>query len=155
MNSHPVILLTILLTAAIISVPTSQAALPGVGALSELIIGEFDTNADGIIDSGEWQGGIERGFDELDQNGDSSLTGDEIDGLTGLIGRQIGETTAKLVVVIIRKVVMTLDIDKDNRVSRDEYGEKSRDMLGKIDADTDGNVTRAELDELPARLLGL
>jgi Ca2+-binding EF-hand superfamily protein len=48
---------------------------------------------------------------------------------------------------------MSLDKDSDKLVSRKEFSDGGEAMFKKLDADSDGQVTKAELVELPTRLL--
>lgn len=128
-------------------------AVPGAELLAGLIMSQFDSNSDGVVDAGEWQGGTERGFDEIDQNGDGSISGEEIDALKSEISKETGELGASVAVVLIKQVVMTLDRNDDKLVTRKEYAEGCAGILKKIDANSDGSVSKTELIDLPVRLL--
>lgn len=128
-----------------------HAALPGADALAGLITKQFDTNADTILDAGEWQAGIEKGFQEIDSNGDGSITAAELDALADPIGNETGEFAAKLVTVLIKQVVLTMDSDKDGSVSLKEYTAQATSIFTKLDTSKSGSVEQAEL---PTKLIG-
>lgn len=149
---------TLLATACltIATLPSLQAALPGAEPLAKLIDSQFDTNADNLIDAGEWQSGIADSFDKLDVNGDGGITGAEIDGLQEEIGNETGTGIASgLVTAIIKQILLSLDKNKDGTVSKQEYSEQSGAFFGKLDADTNGSLTQVELAALPAKILGV
>jgi hypothetical protein len=131
-----------------------SAALPGGEALAELILGEFDSNADSKLDAGEWQNGVGGSFDKMDGNADGSITEDEAGAFESDISNKIGSIGATLVVTLIKKVLMSLDGNKDSLVSRAEYDKLSTDMFSKLDADKDSFSTKAELADLPLKLVG-
>ncbi len=131
------------------------AALPGAEALGKLITSELDTNSDKSIDSGEWQSGIEGGFEEFDGNGDGSLTEGEIDTGSRSVAGKEGDATAAVLSLLIKQVLVSLDKNKDKTVTHAEYTEEATAMFKKVDADADGKLSQAELAELPAKILGL
>lgn len=131
----------------------SHAAIPGTDALANLIMKQFDTNSDKLIDAGEWQNGISTSFENLDSNGDGSITAEEIDGIKSEIANETGDLASGLVVGIIKQIIFTLDKDGDKAVSRKEYTEHSAAFFTKLDADSNGSLTQAELAELPVKLL--
>jgi Ca2+-binding EF-hand superfamily protein len=133
--------------------PLASASLPGMDSLSEMIIKEFDINADGAIDREEWESGVEKEFAEIDTNGDGQITEAEIDGLAAPIGEEIGETTAKVVVALLKPLMMTLDKNGDRVISKTEYLDGCNAIFNKLDVNHDGRVSRAELDDLPIRML--
>jgi Ca2+-binding EF-hand superfamily protein len=132
----------------------SRAALPGADALAELITSQFDTNADSILDSGEWQGGVADGFDKMDQNSDGDIADAEVDALSGDIAKETGDIATVLVVALVKKVVFTLDADANKLVSKKEYIESAEGIFKKLDANNDGSVTQDELAELPTKAIG-
>lgn len=145
----PLLILLTLLAA----IPT-HAALPGADALAGLITKQFDTNGDTTIDQGEWQSGLEQSFKEMDSNGDGSISGAELDALAGPIGKEIGEFTSGVVTVLIKKIVLTMDGDKDGAVSLKEFTTQATAIFTKLDTSKNGSVEQAELLELPAKLIG-
>ena len=132
---------------------TASAALPGAETLAKLIMHEFDTNTDDLVDSGEWQGGISESFGKLDENGDGSIQGEEVDGLQKDISDQTGDFAAGLIVALIKQAVLSLDSDGDKLVSRKEYDALTTDIFTRLDADRGSSLTLAELAELPVKLI--
>lgn len=130
-----------------------QAALPGAAPLAKLIISEFDTNADKLISTVEWQSGITESFDKLDTNGDGSIVGGEIDGMQSEIGKLTGDLAAGLVTAMIKQMIFSLDADGDANVSWKEYGASTGSLFAKLDTDSNGSLTPAELETLPTLLL--
>jgi hypothetical protein len=135
------------------AIATLPAAIPGADSLAQLIVAEFDTNSDGVLDSGEWQGGIKKAFAKLDANGDGSIAPGEIEELGGEIAQQTGELTGGLIVAIIKRVLLTLDTDGDKLVSRKEYEALSEVMFVRLDADKTATLSIAELSEIPVKLI--
>ncbi len=131
----------------------AHAAVPGADLLVGLISKHFDANSDGVVEAGEWQSGMNESFDELDEDGGGSIAMDEVDALKSSLSEDTGELGAALAIALIKQIVLGLDKDADKLVSRKEFGEGGEAMFKKLDADTDGKVTKAELAELPARLL--
>lgn len=132
---------------------SSQAALPGGDALASLIITQFDTNSDGSVDAGEWQTGIARSFDDMDSDGDHKITAREIDSLQTEIAKETGELAAGVVVTLIKKVILSLDTDKDQAVSRKEYDANTEGFFKTLDADKNGTLSKSELADLPVKVI--
>ena len=129
----------------------ASAALPGAEALAEMIVTEFDTNSDGIVDSGEWPTGTGKGFDVIDANRDGSVSEAELDGLAESISESTGGLVAGLVTVLIKKIVMTLDTNGDKLVTKAEYTAGCEAIFKRLDGEADGQLTKAELLELPLK----
>lgn len=127
--------------------------IPGAAALGSLVREQFDTNADGSIDTGEWQTGVASGFDSLDGNGDGSVTSAEVDLLAEPLREQFGDFGGALVAALVKAVVQNLDSDRDKTISRDEYTEETGKILKRLDVDGDGSVSEQELRSLPAKVL--
>lgn len=132
---------------------SAAGAVPGADVLSGLITQQFDANSDGILDSGEWESGTQDGFGEMDGNGDAGVSDSEIDSLAEPIREQTGELGAAVAVLLIKQLLFTLDTNADKIISKAEYAAGCEAIFKKIDADSDGNVTKAELNDLPVRLL--
>jgi len=143
----------LLLAGLLAATPTAPAAIPGADLLVGLIAREFDANADGVIDAGEWQSGCLGGFDQMDANQDGSISVAEIEALQAPIGEEIGDFGASVAVVLIKKILMALDKNGDMLVSKQEYLAGCEAIFKKLDANGDGQLTKAELAELPTRLL--
>lgn len=138
---------------AALTTTSLHAALPGGDALGGLITENFDDNADALVDREEWLSGIGDSFTTLDANGDNAIVADEVDGLRKDIATETGDGTAGLIVAIIKQLVLFLDTDKDQRVSREEYETLGGDIFAKLDGNKDGKLARAELAALPVKLL--
>ena len=128
-----------------------RAAVPGADILADLILSEFDTNADGIIDGGEWQTGIEKSFDDIDEDHDGKITGEEIDALAGPISETTGTVGAKIVTVMVKKLLMLLDKNGDGVITKDEFKDGCEAMFKKLDTNHDGKLSKEELLELPVK----
>jgi Ca2+-binding EF-hand superfamily protein len=133
---------------------SARAGIPGSEALVGLILEEMDLNADGIIDAGEWQSGTAKGFEEIDTNHDGNITEQEIDALSGPISETTGDIGAKLAVVLIKKLMMSLDTNGDKIISKAEYTKGCEAIFKKLDANHDGQISKEELTDLPLKLLG-
>jgi hypothetical protein len=143
----------IFLLAAVTAGGTLHAALPGGDALGGLITENFDDNADALVDRDEWLGGIGDSFSTIDTSGDNAIVPDEIDGLRKEIATQTGDGTATLIVAIIKQLILLLDTDRNQSVSREEYEALGGGVFDKLDANKDGTLSRAELAALPVKLL--
>jgi Ca2+-binding EF-hand superfamily protein len=126
--------------------------MPGSGVLAELIM-RFDTNGDSKIDSGEWQMGVTASFSEIDADNDGKITAVEIDELSGPLEREVGSIVAILLPKLIKPLLMSMDADKDGIVSREEFAKQVDTLFAKLDADMNAELTRAELIDLPVKLL--
>lgn len=131
----------------------ASAALPGAESLAKLILHEFDTNTNDVIDAGEWQGGITGSFDQMDANGDEFIHPEEVGELTENIARQTGELAAGLIVALVKQIILSLDADGDKLVSRKEFASLSTGIFTRLDTDKDNSLSLAELSELPVKLI--
>lgn len=129
------------------------AAIPGSESLAKLIAAEFDTNSDDILDQGEWQSGIAASFGKLDSNNDGSVKPDEVDGMQEDISKETGDVGGVIIVALIKQVLLSLDSDGDNAVSRKEYDTLADKVFEKLNADKGAGLTIAELSELPTKLI--
>lgn len=130
-----------------------HAALPGSDALAGLILQEFDRDGDARITRGEWEQGAGSSFAMLDANGDGSIAPEEVDILKSEIAAQTGDTTAGVVVALVKQVVLLLDGDNDKLVSKKEYDALVLGLFEKLDADKNQSLTRSESAELPVKLV--
>ena len=142
-----------LLAGLLVAAPNAHAAIPGADLLVGLIAREFDSNADDVIDAGEWQSGCLVGFEQMDANQDGSISAAEIEALQAPIGEEIGDLGGAVAAILIKKILMTLDKNGDMLVSKQEYLAGCETIFKKLDANGDGQLTKAELAELPTRLL--
>ncbi|MEO6742614.1 MAG: EF-hand domain-containing protein [Chthoniobacteraceae bacterium] len=133
--------------------PLHAAELPGAGALADLVVKQFDTNGDSKIDSGELQAGVASSFAEIDADGDGKITVAEIDALGDVLGKEIGETVAAVVMKLIKPLILSMDSDKDGAVSRDEFLKAAVALFARLDTNKDAEITRAELLLLPLKML--
>jgi Ca2+-binding EF-hand superfamily protein len=129
------------------------AELPGADLLASLLITQFDRDHDGNIDGNEWETGINDGFVELDHDRDGSISESEIDALVETLGDDIGRLGATAVVALIKKMLFTFDTNGDRNISKTEYDEGCSAIFKLLDTNHDGLLSKAELAELPARLL--
>lgn len=128
-------------------------AVPGGEALAGLITSQFDTNANDIIDQGEWSTGIAGSFGDLDSDGDGFIASDEVDHLKPDIAGETGDFAASIIVVLIQKIVLSLDADSNGLVSREEFEEPSIAFFTQLDADSDTHLTTSELADLPIKVV--
>ena len=145
---HLVILIVIVATLPL------RAALPGADTLAGLMTKQFDANGDKSIDQTEWQSGLEQSFHEMDTAGDGSLSGADLDALAKPLGEEIGDFTAGLLTPLIKKMVLTMDTDKDGSVSLKEYIAQATALFAKLDTNKNGILEQTELLELPTKLVG-
>lgn len=131
-----------------------HAAVPGAESLAKLITRQFDANGDTLLDAGEWQAGMKKGFDEVDRDSDGSITAEELDALADPLSHELGGAPAQVVVLLIKKIVLSLDADHNGSVSLKEFTGQTDALFKKLDADSSGSVDQAELQELPLRVIG-
>ncbi len=132
---------------------TSFAAVPGAESLAKLITHEFDTNADGILDQGEWQNGIAGSFDQMDTNHDGSIKPEEVDAMSDDISAEAGDIGGVILVGLIKQALLALDQDGDKAVNRKEFNTLTDGLFTKLDADKNASLTLAELSELPVKMV--
>jgi len=125
--------------------------LPGAGALADLVMGQFDTNGDTKIDSGEWQSGASTSFVEIDADQNGKITANEIDALGETIGKEAGAAAGALVPKLIKPLILSMDADGDGTVSQEEFTKKMEVLFAMLDAEKDAQLTRAELIALPMK----
>ena len=142
----------VLALALFCSIPVHAAEFPGASLLVDLLM-QFDKNSDDKLDAPEWEQGITEGFDEMDENGDGKITSAEIELLRDPITQEHGAIAGTLLTPLIDKLVMTRDVNKDGAVSREEYKATGDKLRVALDTDKDSVLTRAELLELPTRVL--
>ncbi len=130
---------------AVCLVSAAQADDP----LVTLVSGHFDLNSDGSIDTGEWQGGLDEAFDELDSDGDGTLAKDDLAGLKESLAQSYGEVAATVIAAAIGKAIEAFDADRSQGVSREEFVAGCNAIFTKLDANADGTVTAGELLALP------
>ena len=129
------------------------AELPGMDILADLVIKQFDTDHNSMIDINEWQNGAGAGFEELDHDHDGFISESEIDALVDPLSEDFGKIGATACVFLIKKILFTFDTDGDKRVSRFEYDQGVAALFKLLDTNKDGLISRDELAELPVKLL--
>lgn len=92
-------------------------------------------------------------FAEIDADGDGKITVVEIDALGDVLGKEIGETVAAVVMKLIKPLLLSMDADKDGIVSRDEFMKAAGALFAKLDANKDAELMREELLLLPLKML--
>jgi len=88
--------------------------------------GQMDTDGDGKISAGEWQGPAEA-FKRLDADNDGYVTREELNQLR----RQNGNRGA------------AMDANKDGKITRDEWKGRA-EAFDRLDANKDGSITPDE-----------
>jgi hypothetical protein len=145
--------LTRLIAPVVFAALPLQAVLPGSESLAKIILAEFDSNTNDELDTGEWQGGVNANFDELDGNGDGSLQAGELDEIYDDIENHLGEAGADVVMVLMKQLLMSLDTDKNSLVSRKEYSALTTTIFTSLDGNKDTSLSLTELAELPVKML--
>jgi hypothetical protein len=121
--------------------------------LAALIVQHFDTNSDAAVDQGEWQNGINSSFSDMDANSDGSISLAEADLLHGDLERSSGKLAADIMIVVIKQVLSSLDTNKDQLTSMEEFKQLANDAFGRMDADKNQSLSQTELAQLPVKLL--
>ena len=143
----------VLFIAALSSASLAPAQIPGADVIGTLIAKHFDSNTDDLVDLGEWQGGMKSSFADMDADGNGSLSAADIDELQDSLKSEAGDIGAAVVLALIKQIVFSLDKDDDKLVSEKEFSEGGDAMFKKLDANNDGKLSKAELSDLPSRLL--
>src|ERR1700744_4116854 len=131
-------------------------ALPGMDFLVKVMLDYLDTNGDGILDKGEFTSGTAKSFSELDKDSDGFITIQEMDDLAGPLAEAEGgsDLLGRATAFLVRSMLLTMDANKDNQVSKAEFTKGCEAMFDKLDVNHDGQLTKDELLAMPARLLG-
>jgi len=142
--------------AALHAADPPAVALPGMDFLVKEMLDYLDTNGDGILDKGEFIDGTGKSFAELDKDSDGFITAQEMDALAGPLAEGEGgsDLLGRATAFLVRSILMTMDANKDNQVSKAEFTTGCETMFDKLDANQDGQLSKAELLAMPARLLG-
>jgi hypothetical protein len=139
---------------SVFGMASSQAIeIPGSSALAGVILNQYDNNTNDILDAGEWQTGSEDGYSKLDHNGDGKVSKEETKEISGIVGNEVGEATAKLIFPILVSALLTFDKDDDKEVTEKEFHEEMDKLFKKLDTNSDAEVTKKELKLLPLKLL--
>lgn len=128
-----------------------------MGFLADVMLEYLDTNGDGIVDIGEFQAGCEKGFAEMDGDGDGFISEKELGGLGAMLAESKddgGGLMAQAGGLLLGAWIKSMDADGDGRVSRDEFLKGCEKYFGKLDANHDNKLTRDELLALPLRIIG-
>ena len=133
---------------------SAMAAIPGADLLSGVILKNLDRDFDGKLDAAEWRDGTFDGFVEMDLDLDGSVVSAEIAHLAEPLSFDLGKVGAALCVKLIEQLFMTLDQDGDHRITRKEYDAGCAAIFQRMDTNADQILSKTELNELPARLLG-
>lgn len=133
----------------------AKSASP-IGFLADVMIEYLDTSGDQVVDLTEFQAGCDRGFGEMDLDGDGFLSEKELGGLGVMLAesKEASGFIATAAGVLLASWMKTMDADHDGRVSRDEFKNGSGGYFTKLDAYADKKITRDEFLALPARILG-
>lgn len=130
----------------------AHAAPPGGEALADLILDQFDGNGDASIGTEEWKSGMASSFGTMDADGNRAVTGYELDDLADPIATRVGDVGAKLIVPLVKRIVLSLDKDRNASVSDAEFSDRTDGTFKTLDKDGNGSLSRPELAELPIRI---
>ncbi len=145
--------LVLLLVFGSAAAPSAFAEIPGLDALGGLVSKQFDTDSNDKISRAEWQTGIADGFEEIDSDGNGSLTSAELDQLADPIRDEFGDLGAMLVSALIKAAILAFDTDKNQSVSQSEYEDGAIRVFSGLDTNGDDSITESELKKLPSILL--
>ena len=132
------------------------------GSLSSLLtkrlasFNQFDLNCDGLISRDEWMKGVDARFDAADTNHDGVLSADEANKIVD----DFEEEAEKDPNLIVSKRAHTLqtrlnaiDADHDGQITRAEWDAYYQARFARLDRNSDGNldITEYQTDDEEAR----
>ncbi|GLK54709.1 Ca2+-binding EF-hand superfamily protein [Methylopila capsulata] len=110
---------------------------------------KLDKNKDGAVDKTEMEAASARAFDKADTNKDGVIDETEAKAIRDRMAERRGDRPAK---ANRKDRLERADVDKDGKITRDEFAASATPWLMRADSDKDGKVTKAELDEYVGKL---
>src|SRR5690242_651062 len=110
--------LTLALCCSILRAQSKEKTVSPMGFLADVMIEYLDTNSDNIIDIGEFQAGCEKGFGEMDTDGDGFLSEKELGSLGDMLAesKDGGGIMAQAGGLLLASWLKSMDADHDGRV---------------------------------------
>jgi Ca2+-binding EF-hand superfamily protein len=107
-----------------------------------------DLNGDGFIDAKENESVIQSAFKEQDANGDGFIDLSEMENylqthVAGQEGRRVALPVSAMMQVASRGI-QSMDVDKDGKISADEYHSSALKQASMLDRDQDGRIALKE-----------
>ena len=127
-------------TAAPPGAAMAPAAAPAAGAQGDLFA-RLDRNGDGRIDQSEWQALQQFRFQRLDADHNGSLSAAEMQE-QGSKGGRGGDRLARL------------DTNGDGVITEQEFVTGQMAVMGHLDGDQDGAISKAEFDRVAGAMAG-
>jgi hypothetical protein len=151
----PFLVVSLFATGFMLEAEEPKSSSP-MGFLADVMIAYLDTNNDQAIDFGEYQAGCERGFGELDTDGDGFISDKELAQVGNMLAesKEASGLVAAAAGVILASWIKTMDTDHDGRVSLAEFKKGCDEYSAKLDTNHDNMISRDELLALPARIIG-
>ena len=110
------------------------------------IVNQYDTDSDKKLTADEWAAAeLPRDGTLHDDDGDGALTIMEVATLLAKHRRSTGMSKSDLMKA--RQMITRADMDRDGKLNRQEQGIFADDNVGQYDADKDGIVTLAEIEQ--------
>jgi len=110
---------------------------------------KLDKNKDGAVDKAEMEAASKRAFDKADTNKDGVIDEAEAKAIRDRLAERRGDRPAK---ANRKDRLARADVDKDGKITRDEFAASAAPWLMRADSDKDGRVTKAELDDYVSTL---
>jgi Ca2+-binding EF-hand superfamily protein len=134
----------------------------GAGSAPRGLLGQADTNHDGVIDQSEFQASRDKWFAELDTDHDGFITADELKAFGDKMHarrasadqtqQQSGSTATAPAANdrgerIAQHILAQVDTDHDGKISKAEFDAQSQAMFKRLDKNGDGKIEAAELPQ--------
>lgn len=116
------------------------AALPFCAVAAGMM--DMDADADGFVTPAEHAEGASRMFEAMDADADGRVTAAE---MTAAQAKVTGKP-AQAGAMSSQDKIAAVDADKDGVLTAKEHADGSVVMFGKMDADRDGRLSKAELE---------
>jgi hypothetical protein len=127
----------------------ARAEKASAGASVDLEMRMMDTNGDHKISADEHAAGARKMFETMDSSKDGKVTAAEMDAAQPQV---TGRKASKHKLSAAEKIKV-VDTNKDGILSAEEHEAGSTMVFGKMDADQDGFLTKAELEAGHAKMM--
>jgi len=111
------------------------------------------TKGNDRIDLGEWRSGTADASTLIDKDRDQRITEEEIDELASPIRSEVGDIAGGFAAVLVTRILLTFDKDKDGAASLDESTKANEIVFQKLDTDGNSEISEEEGLRFPTAFL--